>query len=395
MWLVRERSTGPRRVDIARDLIAVPLDGGPERVLTASHHFLTAPRLSPDGTHAAWIGWNHPAMPWDGTELCVAELDENGTFGPRRVLAGAADISVCQVEWESADSLLALLDPDGWWNLHRVGLDGASTNLAPAEQEIGGAQWKLGARWFVPLGDGRFAVIASGRLAILDETTREVTPVAAAAELTAWSTNGFAVHEGAIVGIAAGPKREGAVVKVGLGGGTVTELASAPEPPSPAYLSIPVERVFTNDDGDRIPAFVHLPANADYAAPDGELPPLLVYPHGGPTGRDSAVLDYEIAYFTSRGIAVVTVNYGGSTGYGRAYRERLREQWGVVDVADCATVAEALAAEGTVDGDGLAIRGGSSRRVHLRRLADHHHDLSRGHRDVPDPRPHAMDRRRR
>ncbi len=360
VWLVRERSTGPRRVDIARDLIAVPLDGGPERVLTASHHFLTAPQLSPDGARAAWVGWNHPAMPWDGTELCVAEIRGDGTFGPHHVLAGAADVSVCQVEWESADSLLALLDPDGWWNLHRVGLDGTVTNLAPSEQEIGGAQWKLGARWFTPVGDGRFAVIASGKLAVLDETTREVTPVAAAADLTAWSTNGFAVHEGGVVGVAAGPEREGAVVKVDLERGTVTELAPSPEPPSSAYLSTPVERVFKTGDGDQIPAFVYLPANADFTAPEGERPPLFVYPHGGPTGRDSAVLDSEIAYFTSRGIAVVTVNYGGSTGYGRAYRERLREQWGVVDVADCVTVAEALAAEGTVDGDRLAIRGGSA-----------------------------------
>ncbi len=360
VWLVRERSTGARRVDIARDLIAVPLDGGPERVLTASHHFLTAPQLSPDGARAAWVGWNHPAMPWDGTELCVAEIREDGTFGPHRVLAGAADVSVCQIEWESADSLLALLDPDGWWNLHRVGLDGTVTNLAPSEQEIGGAQWKLGARWFTPIGDGRFAVIASGKLAVLDETTREITPAAAAADLTAWSTNGFAVHEGGVVGVAAGPEREGAVVKVDLERGTVAELAPSPEPPSSAYLSTPVERVFKNGDGDQIPAFVYLPANADFAAPEGERPPLFVYPHGGPTGRDSAVLDYEIAYFTSRGIAVVTVNYGGSTGYGRAYRERLREQWGVVDVADCVTVAEALAAEGTVDGDRLAIRGGSA-----------------------------------
>lgn len=360
VWLVRERSTGPRRADIARDLIALPLDGGTGRVLSASHHFLTAPQPSPDGSRAAWIGWNHPAMPWDGTELCVADVLEDGTFGPHRVLAGAADVAVCQVEWESADSLLALLDPDGWWNLYRVGLDGESTNLAPVEQEIGGALWKLGARWFTPLGGGKHAVLASGRLAILDEETRQVTPVAAAADLTAWSTNGFALHGDGIVGVAAGPKREGVVLKIDLYAGSVTELASILEPPSPDYLSTPVERIFRTEDGDRVPAFLYLPANTDFAAPEGERPPLLVYPHGGPTGRDSAVLDFEIAYFTSRGIAVVTVNYGGSTGHGRAYRERLREQWGVVDVADCVAVADALAAEGTVDGDRLAIRGGSA-----------------------------------
>ncbi len=360
VWLVRERSTGPRRTDIARDLIALPVDGGPERVLAASHHFLTAPQLSPDGARAAWLGWNHPAMPWDGTELCVADVLEDGTFDEHRVLAGAADVAVCQVEWESAESLLALLDPDGWWNLHRVGLDGGSTNLAPVEREIGGALWKLGARWFTTLGGGKYAVLASGKLSVLDEATKEVTPVAASAELTAWSTNGFAAYAGGIAGVAAGPKREPAVVKIDLDGGSVTELASASEPPSPGYLSTPVERSFETEGGDRVPAFVYLPANADFAAPDGERPPLLVFPHGGPTGRDSAVLDFEIAYFTSRGIAVVTVNYGGSTGYGRAYRERLREQWGVVDVADCVAVAEALAAEGTVDGERLAIRGGSA-----------------------------------
>lgn len=360
VWLVRERSTGPRRTDVARDLIALPLDGGPERILTASHHFLTAPQLSPDGARAAWIGWNHPSMPWDGTELCVAPVHADGTFGPHRVLAGGADIAVCQVEWETADSLLALLDPDGWWNLHRVGLDGEVVNLAPADQELGGPMWKLGTRWFAQLGENRFAVLASGKLAILDEKTGEITPVQAAAELTAWSTNGFAVHAGGITGVAAGPKREAAVVAVDLTEGTVTELSTPAESPDPGHLPVPIERIFETDGGDRVPAYVYLPANAHFAAPEGERPPLLVYPHGGPTGRDSAVLDLEIAYFTSRGIAVVTVNYGGSVGYGRAYRERLREQWGVVDVADCVAVAEALAAEGTVDGQRLAIRGGSA-----------------------------------
>lgn len=360
VWLVRERRTGPRRTDIARDLIALPLDGGPARILAASHHFLTAPQLSPDGTRAAWIGWNHPSMPWDGTELCLAPVRADGTFGPHRVLAGGADVAVCQVEWETAGSLLAVLDPDGWWNLHRVGLDGEIVNLAPAEQELGGAMWKLGARWFAQLGGGRFAVLASGRLAVLDETTGEITPVPAAAELTAWSTNGFMVHAGRIAGVAAGPKREAAVVEVDLAEGTVAELSSPAKSPDSGHLPVPIERIFKTDGGDRVPAYVYLPANADFAAPEGERPPLLVYPHGGPTGRDSAVLDFEIAYFTSRGIAVVTVNYGGSTGYGRAYRERLREQWGVVDVADCVAVAKALAAEGTVDGERLAIRGGSA-----------------------------------
>ncbi|MEU0796420.1 prolyl oligopeptidase family serine peptidase [Amycolatopsis sp. NPDC005961] len=356
VFAVRERAVGPRPADIERELVAIALDGGPERVLAASHHFLTVAKLSPDGRHAAWFGWDHPAMPWDGTELCVAAVAEDGSFGPHRVLAGGADVSACQVEWETPETLLALLDPDGWWNLHRVGLDGALTNLAPVERELGGPLWKAGSRWFVPLGGGRHAVLTSGRLAVLDEADGSVTPVAE--ELTAWSSTGFAVFGDGVAGVAGGPVREAAVVEVSLDG-AVRDLTPQPELPA-AYLPVPEERVFTTADGEAVPVVLYRPANPDFAAPEGELPPLLVHVHGGPTGQYLPMLDLELAYFSSRGIAVAAVNYGGSTGFGRAYRERLREQWGVVDVADCVAVAEALVAAGLADGDRLAIRGGSA-----------------------------------
>ncbi|MGW5723077.1 prolyl oligopeptidase family serine peptidase [Amycolatopsis sp. NPDC003865] len=356
VWAVRERGTGPRPTDVARELVAIALDGGGERVLAASHHFLTAPKLAPDGRHAAWFGWDHPAMPWDGTELCVAPVAEDGTFGPHRVLAGGPEVSVCQVEWESPASLLALLDPDGWWNLHRVGLDGSVVNLAPVEQEFGGPLWKVGSRWFAPLGGGRHAVLSSGRLAVLDEADGSVTPVTG--DLTAWSSLGFAVLGDEVVGVAGGPARESAVVRVSPDG-AVTDLTPQPELPA-AFLPEPQERVFSTADGETVPVALYLPRNPEFAPPDGELPPLLVDVHGGPTGQHFAALNLEIAYFTSRGIAVAAVNYGGSTGFGRAYRERLREQWGVVDVADCVAVAEALVAAGLADGDRLAIRGGSA-----------------------------------
>ena len=356
VFAVRERSTGPRPADIERELVAIALDGGSERVLAASHHFLTVPKLSPDGRHAAWFGWDHPAMPWDGTELCVAPVAEDGSFGLHRVVAGGADVSVCQVEWETPETLLALLDPGGWWNLHRIGLDGSLTNVAPVERELGGPLWKTGSRWFVPLGGGRHAVLASGRLAVLDEADGSVTPVAE--ELTAWSSTGFAVHDGGIAGVAGGPVREAAVVHVSLEG-AVTDLTPQPELPA-AFLPVPEERVFTTTAGETVPVVLYRPANPDFAAPEGELPPLLVHVHGGPTGQHLPMLDLELAYFTSRGIAVAAVNYGGSTGFGRAYRERLREQWGVVDVADCVAVAEALVAAGLADGDRLAVRGGSA-----------------------------------
>lgn len=359
VWAVRERSTGPRRTDIARELVAISLAGAPERVLVEGHRFFTAPQLSPDGAHAAWLAWDHPAMPWDGTELFVAPVGADGVFGAAKVLAGGRDVAVCQLEWETADALLALLDPEGWWNLHRISLDGSVTNLAPVEQEFGGAMWKLGASWFTPLGGGRHAVLASGQLAVLDEHDGSVTRVAE--ELSEWSASGLAAVPGGVAGIAAGADRESAVVRVDLGAGTWTALTPQPaDLPAKEYLPVPQERVFTAADGARIPAFVFPPANPDFVAPEGERPPYLVHVHGGPTGRSDAALDLTVAYFTSRGIGVVAVNYGGSTGYGRAFRERLREQWGVVDVQDCVAVAEALVAEGSADAARLAIRGGSA-----------------------------------
>ncbi|WP_158891721.1 prolyl oligopeptidase family serine peptidase [Amycolatopsis anabasis] len=360
VWAVREQSTGARRADVRRDLVALPLDGSGPRVLSASHHFLTGPQLSPDGRHAAWLGWDHPSMPWDETELCVAEVAADGVFGPHRVLAGGPGVSVCQVEWDSPGTLLALLDPEGWWNLHRITLDGQAVNLAPVTEELGGALWKVGSQWFLPLGEGRHAVLSSGRLAVLDEETRSVTPVPATEHLSAWSAT-LAAFGGGVVGVAAGPRQEGAVVHVDLKAGTVSEVnPHVGEAPPAEYLSIPEERVFTSAAGEPIHAYVYPPANPEYTAPEGELPPYLVHVHGGPTGRNYPVADLDFAFFTSRGIGVVAVNYGGSTGYGRRYRERLREQWGVVDVADCVAVARALVAEGTADPDRLAVRGGSA-----------------------------------
>jgi dipeptidyl aminopeptidase/acylaminoacyl peptidase len=361
VWCVRETVTGDAPTDIRRDLVAFPVSGGEPLVLGASHHFMSGPKISPDGRHAAWLGWNHPAMPWDGTELCVAEIRSDGTFGPHRVVAGGPSEAVCQVEWEDSAHLLALTDPDGWWNLHRIGLDGVARNLAPCEREIGGAMWKLGWRWFTPLGSGRFAVLAAGRLAILDERSRTVTDVDV--DLTVWKADLIAA-DGVLYSAAGSPSADLAVVGLDLSSGELTVLSSvSPQEAdgiAAGYLPEPEERVFAAPDGRGIHAFVYHPANPGYTAPDGEKPPYVVNVHGGPTGRFNPVLNLDFAYFTSRGIGVVAVNYGGSTGYGRAYREVLNEQWGVVDVGDCAAVAEALAAQGIADPDRLAIRGGSA-----------------------------------
>ncbi|WP_277068397.1 prolyl oligopeptidase family serine peptidase [Saccharomonospora viridis] len=365
VWAVRETVTGTGRADVARDLVAVSLAGGRPRRLAATHHFLTAPQLSPCGRRVAWLGWDHPAMPWDTTSLCVAEVEADGTFGPHRVLlgggpgntGGTGEVSVCQLDWDGPDALIVLADPDGWWVPHRVTLDGAVSPLTTVEAEMGGPLWKLGSRWTVPLGGGRHAVLTAHGLGVVDEASGTLIPVAE--ELTAWTPT-LAQHGDGVVGIAAGPRRGTGVVRVDLRDGTVTDLTDPPLAPPADYLPVPQVRSFTAEDGSTIPAYVYPPTNPDHVGPDGEKPPYLVHVHGGPTGRNHAVLDLDFAFFTSRGIGVVAVDYGGSTGYGRRYRERLRGQWGVVDVTDCATVAQTLVDEGVADPERLAIRGGSA-----------------------------------
>lgn len=350
---VRETITGDRPIDLTRDLVEVPLDGSGPRSLVASHHFLANPTLSPDGTRLAWLGWEHPDMPWDGAELCVAELGQ-----PHRVVAGGPRESVCQAEWESDDSLLVLTDPDGWWNLFRVGLDGTTVNLAPCQEELGGPLWVLGSRWFAPLGGGRYAVLRSDRLAVLDEHAGTVTDVET--DLTSWSAD-LATVGNTVVSAAGGPSSELAVVRLDVTTGASTAVSNGRQDGLPAeYLPVPEHRVFTSQDGRRIPAFVYLPRNPGFAGPAGVAPPFLVNAHGGPTGKSTDLLRRDVAYFTSRGFGVVAVNYGGSSGYGRAFRESLNEQWGVIDVQDCATVAATLAEEGVADGTRLAVRGGSA-----------------------------------
>ena len=360
VWCVRETQRSDSPVDIRRDLVALPVDGSQRvRVLGASHHFMTAPQASPNGRQVAWIAWDHPNMPWDSSVLCVAELTEDGTIGAHRVLAGGPQESVCQFRWETDKTLLALVDPDGWWNLHRVGIDGTKVNLAPCEREIGGPLWQLGSSWFAPLGEGRHAVVTGGRLAVLDERSTTVTEVET--DLPVWLGQLRATGDGVVVGLAAGPRQETTVVRLDLSSGESTELTSGePLPVDAGYLPEPAHRVFTSPDSEQIPAYVYPPANPDFAGPDGERPPYLVHVHGGPTGLVSGTMELVFAYFTSRGIGVVAVNYGGSSGYGRRFRDRLRGQWGVVDVQDCGTVALALGESGEADPARIAVRGGSA-----------------------------------
>ncbi|MFJ3905399.1 prolyl oligopeptidase family serine peptidase [Streptomyces sp. NPDC090025] len=368
VWCVLEEYTGPAPTDVRRVLAAVPLDGSAAedrsriRELTDdTRRFVTGPRLSPDGTQAAWIAWDHPRMPWEGTEVLLADVTGDGRVGPPRVVAGGPDESVPQVGWTADGQLLHLSDRTGWWNLYRTGPDGTTAALCPRAEEFGGPLWQLGLAWFQPLANGTIAVVhgkGATALGILDPDSGELVDVAG--PWTAWSAT-LAGHGSRVVGVAASPRSGHEVVELDTRTGRARVIGSPHQDPvDPAYYPEPQIRTFTGPDDREIHAHVYPPHNPDRTAPGDALPPYVVWAHGGPTGHAPLVLDLEIAYFTSRGIGVAEVNYGGSTGYGREYRERLREQWGVVDVEDCAAVARALADEGTADPERLAVRGGSA-----------------------------------
>ncbi|WP_328301654.1 prolyl oligopeptidase family serine peptidase [Streptomyces sp. NBC_00435] len=372
VWCVLEEFTGAGPTEVRRVLAAVPLDGSAAedrsrvRELTDDgYRFTTGPRISPDGRQAAWLVWDHPRMPWDGTELRLAEVTPDGRLAQPRTVLGGPEEAVAQVEWSRDGALLAVSDRGGWWNPYRVDPEtGEAVNLCPREEEFGGALWKSGLRWIAALPGGLIAVLhgqGSPVLGVLDPESGDL--VDAAGPWTAWQPT-LAVCGDLVYGVAASPRSPYEVVELD----TVTGHAraaggrgpSGADRVDPAYYPEPLSRTFSGRGGREIHAHVYPPHHPTLRARAVELPPYVVWAHGGPTDHVPPVLDLHIAYFTSRGIGVVEVNYGGSTGYGRAYRERLREQWGVVDVEDCASVARALAAEGTADPDRLAIRGGSA-----------------------------------
>ncbi|MFF0557597.1 prolyl oligopeptidase family serine peptidase [Streptomyces sp. NPDC004266] len=373
VWCVLEEFTGPAPTDVRRVLAAVPLDGSAAEDRAAvrelsdgRHRFVTGPRISPDGRRAAWIAWDHPRMPWDGTEVRLADVTPEGTLREAGTVAGSAAESIPQVDWDPAGRLLLVSDRTGWWNLYRaeIGADGRLTEpeaLCPRAEEFGGPLWQIGLRWFAPLENGLIAVVhgrGTTTLGILDPERRALVDVGG--PRTEWAAT-LAAHGTRVVGVAAAPHRSAELVELDTRTGRSRVVGAAhTDAVDPAYLPEPLIRTFTGPGGREIHAQVYPPRHPGFTGPEGELPPYVIWAHGGPTGRTPLVLDLETAYFTSRGIGVAKVDYGGSTGYGREYRERLREQWGVVDVEDCAAVATALAAEGTADPARLAVRGGSA-----------------------------------
>ncbi|HSV67386.1 MAG TPA: prolyl oligopeptidase family serine peptidase [Mycobacteriales bacterium] len=360
LWCVRESHASGT---VRRALVSVPLDGsGPVAELLRDGHFLANPRISPDGRRLAWLTWDHPRMPWDGTKLRVAEIGPDSAVGvPSTVLGGPAE-SVLQPEWAGPDELYAVSDRSGWWNLYRLAADGGPPYpLCPREEELGGPLWLLGTSFYALLDDGRIAVphgTGTWRLGLLDPATGTLSDLDL--PYTAWG--GGLVAEGTVLAaVGAAPTRDAEVIRLDLATGVHQVLRRAQdERPDPAYLPVPEPVALPGVGGREVYANVYRPTHPTATAPAGELPPYVVFVHGGPTSQSPAVLDVEKAFFTSRGIGVLDVNYGGSTGHGRAYRERLRGQWGIIDVEDAVAAVLALADRGEADRGRLAIRGGSA-----------------------------------
>ncbi|MEV5707824.1 prolyl oligopeptidase family serine peptidase [Actinoallomurus sp. NPDC052274] len=365
IWCVCE---GHTTAGVRRAIVAVPVDGGAAdnagaiRELVSGADFYAFPTPSPEGGHLAWMQWSHPRMPWDGTEVRVAAFDETGALDRPRQVKGGLSESALAPTWLSESRMYVVSDWPGWWNLYELGLHGESPQaLYPAEEEFAGALWQLGGRPYAVLDDGRVAVLhgqGDQRLGLYDPETAELVDFDL--PYTDWKPQ-LSADGTSIVGIAGAPDIPWSVVVVDADSGEAKVLRSELDsPPEAAYLPLPRAQELEGPFGRPVHAYVYPPSNPAFQAPAGELPPYVVFVHGGPTDHGTSVLDLEIAYFTSRGIGVIDVNYGGSTGYGRAYRERLRRQWGIVDVEDSVAAAEALIRGGTADPGRLAIRGGSA-----------------------------------
>ena len=334
-------------------LAAVPLAGGEAVVLVEGADFYAAPRLSPDGRRLAWLSWNHPHMPWDGTELWLAGVADDGSLIDARRVAGGPAEAIFQPAWSPDGRLTFVSDRSGWWNLYRLAAD------------FGMAHWVfgLGTYAYESARSLLCAYIDCGEVHLdrLDMDSGRATPLDLPYQLIFPSYSRLRVAGGAAVFIGASATQPPAIVRVDLATGEHTILRRSTELlVDEGYLSIAQPIEFPTAGGLAAYGYYYPPRNRDYAAPAGELPPLLVTSHGGPTSATNGFFDLKVQYWTSRGFALLDVDYGGSTGYGRAYRERLYGQWGVVDVADCVNGARYLAERRLVDGERLIIRGASA-----------------------------------
>lgn len=342
---VRERHADSEPEPV-NELVAVALapasdEPGEVRVVADGADFYASPRPSPDGTRLAWVQWNHPDMSWDGTELWVADLHDGEVTGARRV-AGSRDESLQHPAWSAAGELHVVSDRSGWWNLYRVAPDDTLVSVRSGAFDIGGPMWVFGESPYALLDDGSVVIDQDVLGVVSDPTVLRARGDRVVVAGPSWQT-------------------ESQVVEIGPDG-TVDVLRPARDLGlDPAFFPEPEQITFPTGDGSEVAhALFYRPANPMVDAPRDERPPLLVLVHGGPTGSARRSLHLPLRYWTSRGIAVVDVDYRGSSGYGRAYRRALDGRWGIADVEDAVAAARHLVDRGDVDGSKLLIRGGSA-----------------------------------
>jgi len=345
----------------ATTVVAIDADrGGPGEILASGRDFYAAPRLSPDGAWLAYLTWSHPHMPWDAAELWLAPVREDGSLGEARHIAGGRGESALQPLWSPDGLLHFVCDRTDWWNLYRY-RDGKVEALAPLDAEFATPPWVFGMKQYAFAAPGHILCAHTRRgtwsLSDLDVAAARLSPLF----LPSTEYASVQCHGRQAVFLAGSPVEPLSVVRLDL----VSRRAEILRRSSSlgidlAHLSVPEPIEFPTLGGRTAHGLFYPPKNSDFVGPEGEKPPLVVMIHGGPTAATGTALRLNIQYYTSRGIAVLDVNYGGSTGYGRAYRERLYGEWGVVDVDDCCAGATFLAARGRVDGRRLAIRGGSA-----------------------------------
>ena len=354
-------------IDAVNTLVGIDLADGSTQVLAQGHDFFSSPSLSPDGSQLAWLSWDHPDMPWDASTLWLADIAADGSLAnTQRVACGRGmdgdGESIFQPSWSPMGELHFVSDRSGWWNLHRWH-DGRVQPLHPMAAEFGVPQWAFGMSTYGFDERGRIvcSVIrdAAAALAVLDPQTGRLDEIATPfVEIESLRVgNGFAVFVGAA------PTEPPAVIRLELASGTWQILRSTSTTrPDPEFVSVAEPITFESGANGEATAhaFFYRPTNRDCAGPAGERPPLLVVSHGGPTGSTDAAFKWSFQYWTSRGFAVVDVNYRGSTGYGRKYRRALDGQWGVADVDDSVAAARFLIERGDVDARRIAVRGASA-----------------------------------
>ena len=346
--------------EATNSVVSIDLNSGDRRTLVSGNDFYSSPRLSPDGARLAWLTWNHPNMPWDGTELWTGELTTDGQLERKQHVADGPTESIFQPEWSPNGVLYFVSDRSGWWNLYRW-RDRQVEALCPMAAEFGRPQWVFGMSTYAFVSPRQLICAYSSqgtwRLAQLDTETKNFTPIETP-YTEIWNVHATPTQ---VIFGGGSPTEPASIVRLDLATKQRTILRRATTLSlDTGYLSLPQAIEFPTEDGLTAHALFYPPRNKDHAASSEERPPLLVKSHGGPTAAAQTTLNLAIQYWTSRGIAVLDVNYGGSSGYGREYRNRLRGQWGIVDVDDCVNGARFLVEQGFVNGNRLAITGGSA-----------------------------------